>query len=69
MTRDTWSFTWVRDLSVGYDLKEQNSKGPHVGLNGEGAVVDGLWSRPLDGKFGSCEKTRPQLHTRALCHR
>ena len=56
-------FTWVRDFSIGYDLIEQNSEGPHVRLDGERAVVNGLWSRPLNGEFGSCRG-----HTHTLSH-
>lgn len=47
-------FTWVRDFPVGHNLVEQNPKGPHVWFDGEGAVVNGLWSSPLNGEFGSC---------------
>lgn len=49
-------FTWVRDFAEGYDLIEQNSKGPHVRFDGKGAVVNGLRSGPLYGELGTCGK-------------
>lgn len=47
-------FTWVGNFPVGDDLVEQNPEGPHVRLDGEGAVVDGLRCGPLDGEFSPC---------------
>lgn len=47
-------FTWVRDFPVGDNLIEQDSEWPHVRFDGEGAIVNSLWSSPLDGEFGSC---------------
>lgn len=40
----------VGDPAVGDQLRKQDTKGPHVGLDGELAVVGCLGSRPLDGE-------------------
>lgn len=46
--------TWVWDPAVGDDLHQQDTEGPDVGLDGEGAKVDGFRGCPLDGELGPC---------------
>lgn len=45
--------TWVWCASIADNLSQQDAKGPDVGFDGEGAVVDGFGGCPLDGEFGS----------------
>lgn len=45
--------TFVRDLSICEDFVEQNPVGPHIGLEGVGAVVGGFRGRPLHRDFGA----------------
>lgn len=40
----------VRDLAVGEQLHEEDAVRPHVALDGEAAVDDGLGRGPLDGE-------------------
>ena len=45
--------TGVGHLAEGDDLVQQDPEGPHVRLDGELSVVDGLRRRPLHGELGA----------------
>lgn len=55
---DALSLTWVRDPAIGDDLHQQDTEGPDIWLDGEGAKVDGFRSCPLDGELGPCGLNR-----------
>lgn len=48
----SWALTWVRDATMGDNLRQQDPERPHVRLDGEGPIVNGFWCCPLNGKLG-----------------
>lgn len=52
--------TRVGHPSLCRELCQQDPKGPHIRLDGEPAIEGGFWSRPLDGKFGTCRSKKGQ---------
>ncbi len=47
------SRTWVGYPSISHYLCEEDPEGPYIRFDSECAKVDGLWSCPFDGKFGT----------------
>lgn len=50
--------TWVWDSSKSDYLREEDSKGPDIWLDAKSPKVNGLWSRPLDGKLCTCVRKK-----------
>lgn len=61
------SCTWVGYSSIGNYFCQEDPKRPDIWLDAECAKIDGLWSRPFDGKFSTClsekggEKKRKEI--------
>ena len=47
------SLTWVRHLSKGHYLIQQDAKGPDIRLDSELVSVDGFWCGPLHRELGA----------------
>lgn len=52
------ALTWVGHSALGHQLRQQDSKRPHVRLDGEFSVKSGLGSGPLYGELGTLEAER-----------
>ena len=50
--------TWVWCASIADNLSQQDTKGPDVWFDGEGAIVDGFRGRPFDGELCSWLKRK-----------
>lgn len=48
--------TWVGNTPICDNLHQQDSKGPHISLDGKHPEVDGFWGSPLDGELGPCQE-------------
>ena len=48
----------VGELPIGDYLRQEDTKGPHIGLNGEAVVEDSLRSGPLDGNLMDGKSSR-----------